>query len=116
MALSLSFSVACVLLLSLTVLSSADYYGEKSIPTPKPKSPKKESLLSSTIGIQGMVYCKSNQATKPVPLEGNTHVTLPQSLNEVTDLGSDNIFGPDARLSILALIPCEAIYLKINRQ
>lgn len=73
MALNISFSATFFLLFTTLVLSSAnnDVQGHGS----KPYSDEKDNILSTTIGIQGMVYCKQ-VTNKPVPLEGNYFIIL----------------------------------------
>lgn len=76
-----SFSAIALLLLTILVLSSANYdggykyNGSKPYSDEKPK-PENDNILSTTIGIQGMVYCKEGH-DKPFPLEGNFINFLP---------------------------------------
>ena len=50
----------------------SDYVSQDHDVTEKPKF-EEEKLLSTNIGIQGLVYCKSG--SKVVPLEGNNLLT-----------------------------------------
>lgn len=68
------FLAFMLLIISMLIPSSFGYVsGGNDYGTKKQVVPKKpnftEKLLSNNIGIQGLVYCKSN--SKLIPLEGN---------------------------------------------
>jgi len=71
MALNHLFFPAPLFLLSLLVIAFAS--GDEYSPNQDLETPniEKEDLLSTIIGIQGLVYCKSGP--KLIPLEGNSY-------------------------------------------
>jgi hypothetical protein len=65
---SFFFAAAYLLLFTLVIVASASDI-EKKI-----SAGNKENLLSTIIGIQGLVYCKSG--SKFIPLEGNSYINV----------------------------------------
>lgn len=70
MALNHFFFPASLLLLSLVVIAFASGDGYSTSHDLVKPNVEKEDLLSTIIGIQGLVYCKSGP--KLIPLEGNS--------------------------------------------
>ncbi|KAL5791870.1 hypothetical protein ACOSP7_000464 [Xanthoceras sorbifolium] len=94
MALTHSISAIYVLVLLLSVVVSASAsggYGSDHIPE-KSEPKEQEKLLSTTLGIQGIIYCKSG--SKLIPLEG--------AVARVTCLANDDHGFERAPFSILS--------------
>lgn len=74
---SIIISVPLLLLLSALVASASpsDGYSSSYIPSnqSQPKQ-EQEKLLSTNVGIQGIIYCKTG--SKLTPLEGNSIIKL----------------------------------------
>ncbi|XP_012082820.1 proline-rich protein 3 [Jatropha curcas] len=88
--LTISFALSSALLI-IASASDDDGYGLKNINLQKPK-PDEEYLLSTLVGIQGLIFCKSG--AKLIPLQG--------AVARITCLAVDEYGYETAPLSILS--------------